>query len=295
MQQPQELDNTGNRRSVFWRASFQNCTSLTSIVLPFSVRKIGEHAFWGCINLTSVVTPIVIQEEPYFAFSNCPKLVEVINRTKYYVDAGTSVFGEIAANAIEVHNGESKIVNKDGYLFYTYNGVNYLVNYIGDESELTLPEDYNGESYEIYSAAFLNNESITKVFVPESVTCIAASAFEGCSNIEYNEYDNAYYLGNATNPYVALISTKDDLITSCNINPNTKIIVEYAFSNCISLTDIVIPDGVTSIGNYAFSHCTNLASIRYRGTEAQWGAISKGDGWDYGISSYTITYNCTDE
>ena len=34
-----------------------------------------------------------------------------------------------------------------------------------------------------------------------------------------------------------------------------------AFSDCISLTGITIPDGVTSIGNYAFYYCTNLTSI----------------------------------
>ena len=243
------------------RASFENCTSLTSVVFPSVVTRIGEHAFSGCINLTSVATPTFIQKYPYFAFSNCPKLVEVINRSQYIIETGASDFGEIAIHAIEVHSGKSRIVNKDGYVFYISDGANYLVNYLGDDTEVVLPESYNGESYEIYSAAFLNNESITKVIIPESVTDIAASAFEGCSNIEYNEYDNAYYLGNSTNPYVALISTKDDLITSCNINPNTKIIVEYAFNNCRSLTGIVIPDGVTSIGDYAFGRCTSLESI----------------------------------
>ena len=34
-----------------------------------------------------------------------------------------------------------------------------------------------------------------------------------------------------------------------------------AFSDCISLTGITIPDGVTSIGNYAFRDCTRLTSI----------------------------------
>ena len=35
----------------------------------------------------------------------------------------------------------------------------------------------------------------------------------------------------------------------------------YAFSNCISLTSITIPESVTSIGNSAFSSCRSLTSI----------------------------------
>ena len=35
----------------------------------------------------------------------------------------------------------------------------------------------------------------------------------------------------------------------------------YAFSNCSSLSSIVIPDSVTSIGNYAFSNCSSLSSV----------------------------------
>ena len=34
-----------------------------------------------------------------------------------------------------------------------------------------------------------------------------------------------------------------------------------------------------------------LTSIKYRGTEAQWNAISKGSNWNSYIGSYKITYN----
>ena len=56
-------------------------------------------------------------------------------------------------------------------------------------------------------------------------------------------------------------------------------------------SDVVIPDGVTSIGDYAFSYCSKLTSINYCGTKAQWGKISKGSYWNYHAGSYTITYN----
>jgi hypothetical protein len=93
------------------------------------------------------------------------------------------------------------------------------------------------------------------------VTSIDSYAFSGCSRLKYNEYDNAYYLGNSTNPYLVLVNAKDKTITSCDINKNTKIIYSDAFDNCSNLTSINIPDGVTSIGADAFYNCSGLTSI----------------------------------
>jgi hypothetical protein len=79
--------------------------------------------------------------------------------------------------------------------------------------------------------------------------------------LTYNEYDNACYLGNDANLYVVLIKAKSTDITSCEINQNTQVIYYKAFSDCSSLTNVTIPDGVTSIGGYAFSDCSSLTNV----------------------------------
>ena len=93
------------------------------------------------------------------------------------------------------------------------------------------------------------------------MTNIGYNAFLDCSSLKYNEYDNAYYLGNESNPYVILIKVKDKSITNYTINNMTKCIGPYAFSDCSKLTSIIIPDGVTSIGYDAFGDCSSLTSI----------------------------------
>ena len=114
----------------------------------------------------------------------------------------------------------------------------------------------------IGSYAFCSCDSLTSVSIGDSVTSIGSYAFCSC-----------------------------DSLTSVSIGNSLTSIGKWAFGDCSSLTSVVIGNSVTSIGNYAFYSCDSLMSIKYRGTEAQWNAISKGFDWDYGTGGYTITYN----
>ena len=100
---------------------------------------------------------------------------------------------------------------------------------------------------------------------------------------KYNEYDNAYYLGNDKNPCVVLIKAKDTFTTSRTINEKTKVIYQDAFSSCDSLTSVIIPNSVTSIGERAFSNCTLLTGIIIPS-----GVTSIGDSAFNGCTSLTI-------
>lgn len=54
--------------------AFQDCTDVTSVVIPDGVIEIQDNAFYGCTNLEAVTVPSSVTLLRNCAFSDCPKL-----------------------------------------------------------------------------------------------------------------------------------------------------------------------------------------------------------------------------
>ena len=246
--------------------------------------SIGSYAFRDCSGLTSVTIGNSVASIGSYAFQGCDKLVEVINKSGLNITKGSSNNGNIADYALNVKkDGISDIVNKDDYLFYTIEGTHYLVGYVGNDIILTLPESYNGKSYEINRYAFRGCSGLTSVTIGNSVTSIGDYAFWDCSGLtSVTIPDSVTSIG-----YWAFSGCSG--LTSVTIGNSVTSIGDYAFRYCSGLTSVTIPDSVTSIGSSAFSDCAGLASIKFQGTMAQWYAI-EGVFW---IDVHCTVY-CTD-
>ena len=120
----------------------------------------------------------------------------------------------------------------------------------------------NGE----YGAAVCM-KNLTEFTIPDGVTSIGDSAFEGCT-----------VLTNITIP---------DSVTSIGNN---------AFRGCTGLTSITIPDSVTNIGNGAFSDCTGLTSITlpFVGNTKD-GTKNTHFGYIFGADNYDDNDDCVPE
>ena len=239
-------------------SAFRDCTRLTSITIPNSVTSIGSSAFKGCTWLTSIEIPNSVRSIGDNAFYGCTGLKTVINFSNLTFSKGSSSYGYVAYYANEVVNGSMV----DDFAFLIVDGVHTLVAYLGTDNEITLPADYNGESYIIGDDAFYGNTTITRIEIPNSVTRIGDYAFNGCSGL-----------------------------TSITIPNSVTSIGNYAFYGCTGLKSITIPNSVTSIGSGVFEGCTGLTSITIPNSVTSIGS-SAFYGCD-GLTSITIPNSVT--
>ena len=164
--------------------SFANCYSLIKITFPDSLKAIGNSAFYKCYNLLSINLPKNLEKLGDWSFQHCQKLLDVKNESSLDIKAKpetNSDNGYVGTYANEIHNGESKIIEQDGYLFYSYNNKNYLVGHKDmNATSLTLPESFNGQSYIIYKYAFSFRPALQTVIITAGATAINANSFDNC-------------------------------------------------------------------------------------------------------------------
>ncbi|MBQ1968461.1 MAG: leucine-rich repeat domain-containing protein, partial [Flavobacteriales bacterium] len=111
--------------------------------------------------------------------------------------------------------------------------------------------------------------SLTSVVIPNSVTSIGGFAFEGCSGLtavhitDLSAWCKIKFDSWSSNPtsYAHHLYLNGEEITNLVIPDDITSIEKYAFSGCSGLTSVSIPSSVTSIGDSAFSGCSGLTSV----------------------------------
>ena len=214
--------------------------------VEYSVTSIGDHAFRGCENLTSITIPESVTSIGEEAFTRCKKLYKIVNNSTLSLSEGSSDYGKVAYYAKVVYQG-SELSTVDGFQFHTSNGIHSLVNYIGNDTEIVLPDNYNGESYRIGDYAFYGCHYLDSIIIPEGVTSIGNSAFRETFITSITIPEGVTSIGNS--------AFRESWITSITLSKGVTSIGEYAFYRCDDLNSIIIPEGVTSIETRAFSGC----------------------------------------
>ena len=220
----------------------------------YSVTKIHWAAFKDCSELTRIIIPRTITVIESQAFENCYALKTVINYSGLTLVKGSTDNGRLAFYAENVINTSNPIIDGD-FMFDKLNGVNILLVYLGDDTNITLPQNCNGESYIIGEKAFLYNKTLVSVTIPNKVTSIGSSAFKGCSALK------SMTIPNSVTSIGASAFSGCTGLASIEIPNSVTSIGASAFSGCTSLASIEIPNSVTSIGDSAFDGCSGLTSI----------------------------------
>ena len=163
---------------------FQNCWKLEGVELHDGITAVGRYAFDNCYELRSFTVTENITEIGQFAFSGCRRLWEVYNFSHLRIVAGEDGFGGIAANAVNIFYMKSDtsgvVTTGDGFVFCVARDVVYLVEYVGTESEVVLPEEYDGKAYTVHGYAFYDLDFVTSVTLPAGLVGIKTGAFTSC-------------------------------------------------------------------------------------------------------------------
>ena len=242
------------------KMAFSYCTSLTTVQLPEGLTRIDDDLFYGCKKLVSVVIPSTVKRIERRVFSGCSSLAS-LTLPDGLVYAGCYAFNDTPWYV-------SKYDEAPDGPFYIGR---LLLGYKGDKptGELEIREGTTCIGY----GAFHNCKDLTSVTIPQSVVIVDNNAFQNCSRLTaVHIADLAAWcsiefmdegLSRSSNPlfYAHHLYLDGKEVTDLVIPESVTHVGDYAFDNCTELTSVTISDGVTSIGTCAFRKCSSLTSI----------------------------------
>lgn len=238
--------------------AFRDCSGLTSVTIPNSVTKIGTYAFNNCTGLTSVAIPNSVSSIGDHTFDNCTSLTSVTIPNSVTSIGLWAFYGCTNLTEITI---PSSVTYIDTYAFYLtgwYNnqpdGVLYLDNCcVGYKRKVPASLSIREGTRLIAASAFFYCY-VTEITIPNSVTHIGSNPFTNTFWFD-NQPDGVLYIDNCCVGY------KGAVIGDLIFNENTRLIADWAFHACDSLTSVTIPNSITSIGRRMFSACENLTSV----------------------------------
>lgn len=263
--------------------AFYMQNSLTGITIPNSVESIEEYSFSYCDNLTSVVIPDSVTSIGAGAFSECYNLTNVvISNNVTSIEPDTFTYCESLTSVVIPNSVES--IGMQAFL-----GCMSLTSVV-------IPDGVTS----IGGGAFNYCDNLTSVVIGKGVTSINRTTFTDCNSLTSITVDenNTTYQSIDGNLY-----TKDgkELIQYAIGKTETQFIIpngvtkigNEAFRDCDNLISLVIPISVTQIGGSVMYKCDNFTRVYYKGTEAQWSAITIYLGNEK-LTNATIYYNYHD-
>lgn len=197
--------------------------------ITYNVTSIGTMAFFECKRMSSLTLPNSINSIGRAAFAYCYALDTVVIPKNVTVISGMAFASCESLRRVVIPEGVTKISD----------------------------------------TAFNSCHSLDSLFLPNTVTSIEGWAFANCKSLVYIEVSQSLSevgIG-AFGDCPALASVNiSDLSSWCKINFNNYMATPLYYAHQLKLngeiiTDLVIPDDVTSIGTYAFGYCSNLNSI----------------------------------
>ena len=195
-------------REIVKVSGFSGKVNLKGIVIPDTVKTIGDFAFNGCSNLESVTLGSSVETIGESAFINCDSLKSV-NFPDSITEIGELAFGGNALVEIEIPSGITKLA---AGVFSS-----------GDLESLVIPSNVKNTE----RGAFEYNSNLKVVYIEDGVEEIGYETFDECRQIE-----ELHIPASVTTFGDDFIVDKTDILTI--YAPEGSAAEEYAHSNDIN-------------------------------------------------------------
>ena len=282
---------------------------LKKVIIPDTVKTIGEMAFSNCENLESVIMGNGVTTIGSIAFYACHKLVSIELSSNVNVIEESAFALCTGLTSVKLGNSLQKI---EAYAFQSCSALQTIefpdtLKKIGIEAfiycdglkTVVLPNSLT----ELGERAFAECETLTSVTVGNLLREIPIAAFESCPSLV------SVTLGSGVTTIGDYAFDQCTKLKDCTIPEGVTSIGYRAFLECVSLTSMTIPDSVTSMGedvfygcsgltsvtigsglteikHYSFSNCTSLSSVTFNGNAEQWNNVYIGI---YAFSNTLVT------
>ena len=299
-------------------SAFFGCSRLTQVNIPDGVKSIGDGAFFGSFALTQVDIPNSVTSIGDYAFAECSALIDInvgsgnttycsensvlFNKDKttlvcypadkpetvYAIPNSVTSIGDWAffrCSRLTQVNIPSSVTSIGSQAFQHCDALTQVnipssVTSIGDWAfaycsklrQMNIP----GSVTSIGEWVFYGCSSLTQVTIPESVTSIGQWAFTQVTWNAINCNSNApcydissnitnFIFGNQVEHIPAYLCYGMDKLTQVTLPESVTSIGEWVFYGCSSLTQVTIPESVTSIGQWAFRSPVATHSSKWLG------------------------------
>jgi hypothetical protein len=209
--------------------AFNNCNSLSSLLLPFSLRYIGACAFNNCKGLTcNLILPENLEYLGNSAFGECYGLTGDLKIPESLRTIYSNTFGNCGFNGRLLLHDNLTITSDfaPDNTFGVYGGPFYGCQFQG---ELVLPSNIT----KVPKGCFAYNAFSSIAGLPEGLLQIEDDAFMSCSRLS------------------GLIDLPESLIS----------LGSNAFAHCRALQGVILPSNLAVIRNGAFENCHNIAKL----------------------------------